>query len=553
MGEKSALIMRQRSPMTMAANALAKLTDDELKSIQFTMPWQMDEMAGTPVDSTADGDGFNEGGKVSREELQRACWDKFNLNPQVSTAVKGQVGRLAGFGFEISCDVPDIQEFLDEIDQDPRNRLYNFWPKYVARSIIEGELLLCLTVHNTGFIEVDFIDPSHIGGDGEDGIIYHPDKATMPLFYFIETENPNGGEKKKILVPSIFIARYPELVKIAAKQKGYKAELVASSKGTGSKFSKLGGFKRFIVSWDKGFMTKRNVGHLRTILEWLNHYENLKKYEIDHKKSAGSYLWVITMEDSKAFRSWISLSDSDRAKTGILAKKTPGGTLVMPPGMKVECMNPSLPTISESDTDIFHMITSGLNEPEDVTSGQSKGTFAAVKATRGPMADRISDEVSAFEKFLRFDFFGSIFFLKSVVSSFPTHFSQNVAVDFKDQEPVFKKVKKRPEQLIIISFPTSEMADSEAVARTYLGVKHGSTNETLGIPNEIIAKKLGFANYRRLRLKHATEAENYPALALSVDQAAIEAKGEKVADKNSDAKPVVNPTRPVLKKRVKKE
>ncbi len=548
--------MEENSSMTMAATALAKLSDDELQSIQFTMPWQIDETGATSADAV-DGD-FKNKPNIGREALQLACWDKFNKNPQVSTAVKGQVGRLAGYGFEVSCEVPNIQEFLEELDQDPRNRLYNFWPKFVARSVIEGELLLCLTVHNSGFVEVDFIDPSHVGGGGEDGVIYHPNKATMPLFYFVELENSNGGDKKKVLIPSIFIARYPELAKVATEQNGFDASLTTDSKGRGSKFAKIGGYKRFIVSWDKGFMTKRNVSYLRTILEWLNHYENLKKYEIDHKKSAGSYLWIVTMSDAKAFRSWMSLSDTDRAKTGILAKKTPGGTLIMPPGMTIECKNPSLPTISESDTDIFHMITSGLNEPEDVTSGQSKGTFAAVKATRGPMADRISDEVSAFEKFLRYDFYGSAFFLKSAVSDFPKLFSQNIAVDFKDQEPVFKKVKKRPEQLIIISFPTSEMNDAEAVARAYLGVKHGSTNETLGIPNEIIAQKLGFANYRRLRLKHATEAENYPALALSVDQAAIESKADAVADKNSDAKPVVKPAakpavKPVLKKRTKTE
>jgi len=546
-------MMEENLNMTMAATALAKLSDDELASIQFTMPWQLDEQDSGVSDSMADGD-FKLKGGVGRENLQLACWDKFNKNPQVSTAVKGQVGRLAGYGFEVSSEIPDIQDVLEELDQDPRNRLYTFWPKYVARSVIEGELFLCLTIHTSGFVEVDFIDPSHVGGGGEDGVIYHPNKATMPLFYFVQTENPNGGEKDKVLIPSIFIARYPELVAVAAKQDGFSHAALAGSKGQGSKYKNLGGFKRFIVSWDKGFMTKRNVSYLRTILEWLNHYENLKKYEIDHKKSAGSYLWIVTMSDARAFRSWLSLSEAERAKTGIMAKKTPGGTLIMPPGMTIECKNPSLPTISESDTDIFHMITSGLNEPEDVTSGQSKGTFASVKATRGPMADRISDEVSAFEKFLRYDFYGSVFFLRSSVSNFATQFSQKVAVDFKDQEPVFKKVQKRPEQLIIISFPTSEMNDAEGVARAYLGVKHGSTNETLGIPNEVIAQKMGFANYRRLRLKHATEAENYPALALSVDQAAIEGKAESVADKNPDAKPVNKPaTKPVLKKRTKKE
>lgn len=542
----------------MALKALGKLNDEELSSLQFTMPWQMDEVNNVEVD--ADFRSSSSSVPFSREKLQQACWDKFNENPQVSTAVNGRVGRLAGFGFDISSEIPEIQAAIEETELDPRNRLYTFWPKYVARSVIEGELLLCLTVHNDGFIEVDFIDPSNISGGGEDGIIYHPNKATMPLFYFVKQENPNlASSTEAVLVPSIFLARYPELLAEAKKCNSYTDSAANYSRSNKAKFKKLGGFNRFIVSWDKGFVTKRNVSYLRTILEWLNHYENLKKYEIDHKKSAGSYLWVVSMEDPKTFRTWLALSDAERAKTGIMAKKTPGGTLVLPPGMKLEVMNPSLPNISESDTDIFHMITSGLNEPEDVTSGQSKGTFASVKASRGPMADRISDDIASFEKFLRYDFYGGIFFLKNKVVNFPATFPQKMAVDFKNQEPVFKTLKKKPEHLMLISFPTSEMNDAEATARAFLGVKHGSTFETLGIPNEEIARRMGFNNYRRLRLAHATEMDKYPELAVSVDQATIENmdKEDNPTDgKNPDAKPIVKPKlkkRPTTDKKETKE
>ncbi len=83
----------------------------------------------------------------------------------------------------------------------------------------------------------------------------------------------------------------------------------------------------------------------------------------------------------------------------------------------------------------------------------------------------------------------------------------------------------------------------------------------LGIPTHAIAKKLGFGNYRKMRLLHATEMEKYPELALSVDQSAIpgqdpnenkkgeDDKGAKkpVANqKNPDATPV---KKPVLKRR----
>jgi hypothetical protein len=539
--------MEKKDTLKLALEGLDKLKDDELAAIalRFTMPWQTIETS-AEEEGTETGKGAL-GVAFKREDLQQACWAKFNENPQVGTSVSGKSGRLTGFGFEISSEIPDIQDVIEEIELDQRNRLYTFWPKFVSRSIIEGELFLCCTVHNDGFIEIDFIDPSNITGGGDDGIIYHPRKSTMPLFYYVKQESTNNSSVSNStdLVPSIFIARYPELVADAKKVTNFQEELTNTSKSNNRKFKKVGGYKRFIISWDKGFITKRNVSYLRTILEWLNHYENLKKYEIDHKKSAGAYLWVVTIEDPKAFRTWLSLTDAERKKTGLMAKKTPGGTLILPPGMKLECKNPSLPSITEQDTDIFHMITAGLNEPEDVTSGQSKGTFASVKASRGPMADRIADEISAFEKFLRYDFWGNLFFLKSVVVSFPSLFTQKVAVDFKDQEPIFRNIKKKPEYFLSISFPTSEVSDTEGVARALLGVKHGSTFETLGIPNAEIARKMGFNNYRRLRLQQETEKANYPELMLSVDQASIPGQGT-----NQDAATV---KKPALVKRVKKD
>lgn len=519
-------LILKKNQMGLAASALAKLTDDELRHLQMSMPWQQGAESIGGEDDVVDEDGFsatdaslNSMDLQNREKLQQICWNKFNRNPQVNTAVRGQVGRLTGLGYEITSDIQQIQEAIEETELDPRNRLYLFWPKFVGRAIIEGELFLCLTVHNDGFIEVDFIDPSNIAGAGEDGIIYHPTKATLPLCYGVTPMTTNIVDKfnSPMLIPSIFMAYYPELMKILEDTEEYNEDQAKDSRG-GSKFKKIGGFKRFIVSWDRSFITRRNVSYLRTILEWLNHYENLKKYEIDHKKSAGSYLWVITMADPKSFRTWLSLTDAERRKTGIMAKKTPGSTLILPPGLTLTAQGPKLPAISEEDTDILHMVTSGLNEPEDVATGQAKGTFASVKASRGPMSDRTSDEIAYFEKFLKYEFYRAVFFLKSKVSEFPETFPVRTAVDYDDnQKPKFKTLKKKAETLIDITFPVSEVIDAEARVKAYLGVKHGSVYDTLGIPNDEIAKKIGFGNYRRLRLAQATEADKYPELAPPVD------------------------------------
>ena len=504
--------------ITKAIEVLDTLSEEQLTALQFTMPWQYDAEAGSYKDpdfGTLSKDKQNQ----SREALQEECWNKFNTNPHLNTSVRGIVGRLSGFGFELSSEVRDIQLALEDEYYDPRNRLYNFLPKYVGRALVEGELFLSLSVNPDGFIEVDFIDPSAVapGNGSSDGVFYHPSKTTMPVAYNIDASV--NGVKENVQIPSVFVARYPDILDITKKVSGYKIDenLLKGSRDAGNKYKRIGGFKQFIVSWDRSFISNRNIPYLRTVIEWLNHYEQLKKYEIDHKRSAGSYLWIVTIEDPKAFRVWLSMTDDDRRKTGIMAKKTPGSTLILPPGMKAQVINPNLPKISETDTDILHMVTSGLNEPEDVATGQAKGTFASVKASRGPMSDRTSDEMSYFERFLKYDFFGSIFFLKASVSSFPFDFKIQEAVDFKKGKPVFEYVRKRPEFLIDVVFPGSEVNDAESRAKAYLGVKHGSLYDTLGIPNKVIAKKLGFGNYKRLRLKHATEEENYPELAPPVD------------------------------------
>lgn len=516
---------------------LEDMPDEVLSTIKFSTPWQY----GNEDLNEKDADGFSPSSAVSKEDssysrkvLQEECFRRFHKNPHVNTSVRGLVGRLTGLGFEITSELFDIQQAIEEIELDPRNRLYNFWPKYVGRMNIEGELFLILTCHSDGFIEIDFLDPGVLSasGDEDTGIIFHPDKTVMPLFYIIDLV---GGGKRQI--PSIFIARYPELLKTASENRHFDSKLQSKSKSRKKIFKKFNGFHQFVVSFDKGFVTRRAISYLRTTLEWINHYENLKKYEIDHKKSSGAYAWVVTMEDARAFKTWLSLSAEDKRKTGILSKKTPGATMVLPPGMKMETKNPNLTSIREQDTDILQMVASGLNEPDDVLTGTNKGTYASVKASRGPMSDRTADEIAYFDRWLKYDFWSAVFFLKGEVGKFPKYFSIREAVSFDNsKKPIFRKIKKRPEQLIDVTYPVSETIDFEGRAKGLLGVKHGPIAEQAGIANSEVAKRLGFGGYGRQRLKKATEDEKYPELVYEqgVDAEAVQekAEGEKPKEKN---------------------
>lgn len=529
------------------------MPDSVLERLKFSFPWQYDNID----KGTKDSDGFplmipgdKDDPNLTREVLQEQCWLKFQRNPYVNTAIRGTIGRLTGWGYEVTSENEQIQQIIEDTSLDHRNRLYDLMPKYVGRSHVEGELHLSLTVHPPPevFVEIDFVDPGTITGPSGDGsgILFHPRKTILPLFYNIKRQTMWPGELVEEQVPSIFIARYPELIAVAKQHpaKAYNRSLQQPSRSRKKAFRPFGGYNRFIVSWNRGLVTKRAISYLRTTLEWLNHYENLKKYEIDHKKSAGAYLWVFKIEDARSYKIWLSLSDEERRKTGIMQKKTPGGTLVLPPGMAVECVNPDLTSITDQDADIKEMAVSGLNEPADVTTGTAKGTFASVKASRGPMSDRTSDEIAWFDRWAKHDFWSAILFFHSVLGDLPKLIPVPEAVGFKVNEkkikneltglmetkyehsPIFKDVLKRPEQLIDISYPASEITDYAAKSKGLLGVKHGPVSETLGVSRKTVAKWLGMNSYGRERLRKATEDKRYPALVYTADAEAIQEKAE---------------------------
>lgn len=468
--------------------------------------------SGTPM-TDVDGFSISNFDGMSPGDLQQKCWNIFNENPQINSHVRDYMGMLTGYGFDTESEIPEIQDLIDKISEDVRNEFHKNMSKFVARAEIQGELFLALTLHKDGFVEVNFMDCQNLksGGDDGSGIFFHPKKRTMPLLYNFSVRD--GAANKNVLIPSIYCAYYPEfLTELQNEKKDVVGEVYGKSYG--SEYKTIGGYNTFIVSWDRGFLTQRNVSHLKTTLEWVTHYVELKKWEIDHKKSSASFLWVVKLMDTKAHRTWLKMTDAEKEATGLMATKTAGGTLILPPGVELDCKNPNLSSINEQDTDILHMISSGLNKPEDMMTGQTKGsTFSGITASRGPQADRVGDQLAFFERFLRFDFWRHIFFLHNKVNlSFKLEYKQREVIDFKDQNPIFRNVTKPAYKLVQFSFPVSEISDLESKSKALLGVSHSSLAETLGIPKERIAKKLGFQSYRKLRLEHEREKEEYPEL-----------------------------------------
>lgn len=529
------LKMASRLSQNDLESAIDSLTQDQLYAVaQTSVNW----MTGTSSPGV-DEDGFAltsgdyglDGSLKNFTKLQKACWDKFVENPQINSHVRDVQGCLTGYGFNTESDIDEVQDFVEEIEDDPRNNLHVRMGQYVARSEIEGELFLSLTLHETGFVEIDFLDPSLIcsGGSSTNGIYFHENKSHFPLAYRFEKPNNDGTSKETIFLPSINLAYFPEMKAHAEKLIRKDTSKGLYGKSSHRKYKDIGGMKTFVVEWDRGFLTVRNSSYLKTTLIWLNHYESLKRWEIDHKKSAGSYLWVAKITDDKAYRTWLKLTKEQKEDTGLFAKKVPGGTIVLPPGIDLECKNPNLSSISGQDTDIMHMVTSGLNRPEDMVTGASSSTSkSGISATRGVQSDRTQDQIANFERFLQYHFWRGILHLAASAGKIKSEYKVKEAVNFKDQEPVFKDKTKPAYKLISFEFPQSEISDLESKSRALLGVKHGPVSESLGIPHSAIAKRLGFGSYKKRRLAHSTEEEIYPKtqLAIAIDAAEESAQSQ---------------------------
>lgn len=516
------------------ASVLRELPDEVLQKFSFPL---FTNASSSRVQVDADGFPMS---NLSQDNLwdfkkwQIECWNKAESNPQLSSHVRDVMGRKAGWGFEFNSRFNDIQRFIEEVVDDPRNDLYVNFPKYCAIEEIAGEVFFMFTLHSNGFVEVDFINPSSVGngGDKGSGILFHPTKQTFPLFYLVnyETQDKNkGSTEEQVLVPSVNIAYFPELEEDAKKHKDFDVEKTKFAKYRRKKvpYNDLNGYFRFMVHWNNGFMTKRNVSHIRSTIEWVNYYEELKKYEIDHKRSSGAYLWVVSVDDFTSFRNWLNMSESDRKKTGIMQPKDPGGTLVLPPGMSLTVENPKLPNISDQDTDIMQMVSSGLQKPQDTMLGDYRSTYASVKAAQGPQGDRINDELHYFKLFLTYHFWRPILWLHSKAKpNFKYYRKVEETVDFKNQKPVKGNVTKPCYKFVEICLPTSRLEDMESTSKALLGTKHGSLVDVLGLPREEIAKRLGFSNYSTLRKMKATEDEHFPETISGVDQESEQEKRE---------------------------
>ena len=156
--------------------------------------------------------------------------------------------------------------------------------------------------------------------------------------------------------------------------------------------------------------------------------------------------------------------------------------------------------------------------------------------------------------FLLFDFFKHVFRLKNIADpKFKLKRKVEEVVDFKNGVEVYGSKEVNAWNCVDVMFPVSEVNDIESRAKAYLGVKHGSLVDALGIPPSIIAEKLGFVGYKTLRMREATEKKLYPELISTVDSDSLDTNQEEGIEKPKEGVQKPEKTKKTAKKGDKKE
>lgn len=483
---------------------------------------------GAPIDSPTGLASFLTGGGIATRddanwgELHGEVWRQYEESPFVGTSVRDTVGFLTGQGFGISSGEGDVDDLIYETNEHFANKLYRRFKAYALQRCVSGELHLILTVNprargGKGLVEVDWADPKEITG-----IRFHPRKTRMPLLYRL------GSGEGAELVPTIDVIHDPSLLAAARSDKcpvygtcPVDPEQLAGLKRRDPKLKPLGGYRRFIVEWEGSSLTKRELSTLRSVIVWSNFYTLLKLIEIDHKRAMSAFVWNLDFTDAASFESYLAIPPEKRAEMGLEKPKKTASTVITPPGASLKAVCPQLPSLSGQDTDIKEAMVGGLNQPSDAVTGTSDGTYASVKASRGPWGARMQDVQEEFRRFLVHDLYGNIVTIhRAIFGLNPSHSGPRVVGFDEKQQPIVKIRPLRIDELILVDLPLFDAGDFEKMVKAWLGTKHPGAANALGISNAFVARRIGIHNYTRERMLFETERKTMPALEKSIDQEA---------------------------------
>jgi len=396
--------------------------------------------------------------------------------------------------------------------------------------LVEGELFLLLTVQSDGMVVFSVLEPGDISGcqDGT-GIVTHPGQNILPLFYMYA---PSGETGEVIPSVNVLYGDYdkPEFYS------GFEASQLNKSRAQGrGKYKGLKNFYRFIIHWpnlngvNEG---KRDTSYLRSILKYINYYHQSVLWSLDYRKSLASWSQKVKFSDDnfgqKAYRLWMKMTQVERDATGLTKPSQPGDKVFLMPGMDCNSMEHNAGKAGTGEnTDVRNLLASGMDSLPDVLTADSKGsTFASIRETRNPFADVVESMQTKFSRLIKYGVLAHVLYIKSVMDK-DFQYERKVKVPYdvdKDGKVKTKNIKKKAFHLVDVVMPVLNVQNMEELAKGLLGSKHGSLDKSLGIPPSVLAERMGFPDYHKMRVQEAFETEQYPKL-FNPDEASVTGGG----------------------------
>lgn len=488
-------------------------------------------------------------GDINRYNLQKLCWQKYKTFGPLNAAIDSKAGYIAGNGFSIYSDILEVNEFLKDLISSLRNKIYARAKGWAIRMMAETELFLLLAIDEEGTATTRVLEPDRIGDMNDSGLITDPDDVTQTLFY---KHKPPTGELEWI--PDARFVVEPEYMierQKALKDDFDKSKISALTAGKGGRFSKIGGYRRFVLHWKNltGVLEyTRDTSALSTTLEWINLYIMAKRWRLDHLKSLSAYTISVKFTDTPAgkvaWNIWSKMTPEQKDKTGLTKPLTPGSKVFLMPGIDLEIKNPQLGTMSGADQDLLNLAGAGLKTPQDMFQGQSgDSSYAAIKSSRPPLVADIEELQTGFENFLRYEFLRTCFAAKVALGGkiLGAGKSKYKLLESYKQKDAFSKVDRgkadsteiEVEPCLVVNFtwPTVKLVDDAAgIGGLMFGSKHTGLRGA-GVSEETLAKKAGVDGLSRERRRKQVEIEEYgePEAGLDAEQ--------KIEEKPIEGKP----------------
>lgn len=462
---------------------------------------------------------------INWRALQSQAETKFKTSGPLLRTISLKADLTSGSGFTVYSHNKEINEYVRLIFKHHKNNLYERVIGWLSR-IQTTELFVLIAFSDDGFPIIRTLEPDKIGSGNDKGMITDPDDASTTMFY----KHYIAGDYE--LIPDAWCVLDPEGFKEATSRlkdnDDYDTTKIQAI--TKSKQSKWGGYRRFVMHWKNltGICEYlRDTSAVTTALEWLNLYENSQKWKLDNQKALSAYAYVFSWEDSPLGKlgalMWENTSEEDKQKSGILSAYTPGSKIFLAPGMKMLLLNPTLPSLSGSNTDIITLAGSGVGIPNDVFSGSTgDASYASIKSTRPIFAVEIDNLQYKFMLFIirlmRVLFTAKIAIGGSYVTLGGEKFKLLPAYDLEwdveldeNHQPTgtIDNIKVEPVELVRFSFPDVKITDRPSdLANSLLGSKHAGLYG-IGLSSDSVAKHFGIDDIDREKKKQLIEQVKY--------------------------------------------